>query len=54
MNPHEALQYLAQLAGDFARTLPASAQAPTVATANAALAALAGLLPKPEGDAEPE
>lgn len=49
MNPTDALQYLSQLAGDFTRSLPPSAQAPTVQACNQALATLAKLL-EPQTD----
>lgn len=47
MNPNEALQYLSTVASDYARTLPPSAQGPTVQAINAALSALAALIEQP-------
>lgn len=47
MKPNEALQYLTVMAQDFARTLPPSAQPPTVQAINAALSSLAALIEKP-------
>lgn len=44
MTPTDALQYLANIASDFARGLPPSAQGPTVAACNDALTALAPLV----------
>jgi hypothetical protein len=44
MNPNEALQYLSQVGGDFARTLAPSAQGPTIMAMNQALAALQPLV----------
>jgi hypothetical protein len=50
MTSNEALQYLSQIASDFTRSLPPSAQGPTISAANQALAILAPLV---EG-AQPE
>lgn len=44
MNPADALQYLSQIAADFARTLPPSAQGPTVHSVNVALGVLTPLV----------
>jgi hypothetical protein len=51
MIPAEALQYLAGIAQDFARTLPPSAQAPFANACNEALQALAPLVSAPEAGA---
>lgn len=54
MSPNEALQYLSQLASDFARSLPPSVQGPTVQAANTALATLARALEPQADTADPE
>jgi hypothetical protein len=62
VNHAEALQYLANVANDFLRTLPPSAQGPTSMALNEAVQALAPLVavpdtsamvdaPRPNGDA---
>ena len=48
MKPDEALQYLANVANDFLRTLPASAQAPTSMALNEAVQTLARAVTVPE------
>lgn len=53
MNPAEALQYLSTVAADYARTLPPSAQGPTVQAINQALAALDPLTRAKAGEGEP-
>lgn len=44
MTPQDAVQYLAQLASDYVRTLPPSAAGPTHATAQEAVSTLAVLV----------
>jgi len=51
MKADEALQYLAGVAQDFARTLPPSAQGPMVAAVNEALTTLAPLVTAPDASA---
>lgn len=53
MQPHEALNYLTQLANDYVRTLPQSAAAPTGALAQQAINALSPLVIGPVIDSAP-
>jgi hypothetical protein len=51
MTPADALQYLAGVAQDFARTLPPSTQGPFAVAVNEALQTLAPLTNAPTADA---
>lgn len=53
MKPTDALQYLSTVAADYARTLPPSAQAPTVQAINMALAILEPLTRPATAEASP-